>query len=86
MSELPVIKVDNLAIRYESDVILSGINFELAAGEVLSILGVSGAGKSSILRAIAGFVIPHEGSIEVAGTQVSSGSRLQVPTERRGWE
>ena len=84
MSELPVIKVDNLAIRYDSDVILSGINFELAAGEVLSILGVSGAGKSSILRAIAGFVTPHEGIIEVAGTQVSSGSRLQVPTERRG--
>ncbi|MFB0834516.1 ABC transporter ATP-binding protein [Arthrobacter halodurans] len=50
--------------------VLSGIDFEVAAGEVLAILGPSGCGKSTLLRAVAGLDRPSEGEVAIGGTAV----------------
>ncbi len=47
--------------------ILSGISFEVKAGESLALVGASGSGKSTLLGLIAGLDLPSQGSVRVAG-------------------
>ncbi|HET9147882.1 MAG TPA: ATP-binding cassette domain-containing protein, partial [Acetobacteraceae bacterium] len=62
--------------------VLESVNFTVASGEVLAVLGASGSGKTSLLRLIAGFERVDGGSIEIGGEQVS-GLALHVPPEKR---
>ncbi len=61
---------------------VAGVDLELAGGELVAVLGPSGCGKTTLLRLIAGFEAPDEGSIEVDGQEVA-GSGRHVPPERR---
>lgn len=52
--------------------VLRGLSLELAEGEILALLGLSGSGKTTALRLLAGFEAPDRGTIRVAGEDVSS--------------
>jgi putative spermidine/putrescine transport system ATP-binding protein len=67
----PDISVRNLTKRYGDVVAVDGIDLDIEAGEFFTMLGPSGSGKTTTLRMIAGFEIPDEGSIELAGADVS---------------
>jgi putative spermidine/putrescine transport system ATP-binding protein len=67
----PDISVRGLTKRYGDVVAVDGIDLEIAAGEFFTMLGPSGSGKTTTLRMIAGFEIPDEGTIELAGADVS---------------
>jgi len=67
----PVLSVRDLCVRYGEANALSGVSFDLHAGEALAVLGPNGAGKSSLARAISGLVAPAAGTIELDGTDVS---------------
>ena len=58
-------------------------SLDIAAGEFISLLGPSGCGKTTMLRMIAGFIVPSRGSIDMNGQVISSPSYC-VPPERRG--
>jgi putative spermidine/putrescine transport system ATP-binding protein len=60
-----------LSKRYGEVVAVAGIDLEVAAGEFFTMLGPSGSGKTTTLRMIAGFEDPTEGTIELAGEDVS---------------
>lgn len=61
-----VIKVKNLYKKYsENEMILKGINLEIEKGEVISIIGASGGGKSTLLRCLIGLENIDLGTIEV---------------------
>ncbi|MFN7641554.1 MAG: ABC transporter ATP-binding protein [Burkholderiales bacterium] len=79
--------VDGLSITFESDgrrvQVLDGLTFALAGGEIGCLLGSSGCGKTTALRAVAGFVTPDAGAIRIAGRQVSSPAAV-LPPEKRG--
>src|SRR5258708_35362590 len=47
--------------------VFSGLDFEAAAGHALSVVGPSGSGKTSLLRLIAGLLVPASGSIALEG-------------------
>src|SRR5436305_7909549 len=49
---------------------LQGMNLEVAAGEIVCVLGPSGAGKTTLLRVIAGLQLPSAGVVDVLGTDV----------------
>jgi putative spermidine/putrescine transport system ATP-binding protein len=63
--------VRGLTKRYGDVVAVDGIDLDIAAGEFFTMLGPSGSGKTTTLRMIAGFEIPDEGTIELAGEDVS---------------
>jgi putative spermidine/putrescine transport system ATP-binding protein len=67
----PDISVRGLTKRYGDVVAVDGIDLDIAAGEFFTMLGPSGSGKTTTLRMIAGFEIPDDGTIELAGEDVS---------------
>jgi len=61
----------NLTKRYGEVRAVAGIDLEIGRGEFFTLLGPSGSGKTTTLRMIAGFEEPSEGTIELAGKNVS---------------
>ncbi|MBF6350662.1 ABC transporter ATP-binding protein [Nocardia flavorosea] len=58
----PVLRVTGLTVRYGDTVTVRDVHLELRAGETVALVGGSGAGKSTIAKAIAGLVAPSAGS------------------------
>jgi iron(III) transport system ATP-binding protein len=63
--------------------VLRGVDLEVASGGLTAILGASGCGKTTLLRLVAGFDTPDDGTIAIGEHAVSVGGR-GVPPERRG--
>ena len=79
-----VLAVRDLVKRYGEAVAVGGIAFDLHKGEVLTLLGHSGCGKSTTLRMAAGLEEPDGGVITLRGTVVADPARgTFVPAERR---
>lgn len=64
---IPALRVIGLDVPFGSGPGLEDVSFEVARGERLALVGASGAGKSSLLRAIAGTVRPTAGEIRIGG-------------------
>lgn len=67
---------------------VDGINLEIAAGEVVSIIGPSGSGKSTLLGLIGGLDTPTSGSIKIGGIEISEmseGQLTDIRNERLGF-
>jgi len=71
VSVQPVLEVENLTLSYPTEDgpmrAVEGITFSLRQGERLVLLGASGCGKSTILKAVAGFHTPESGAVRVGG-------------------
>jgi len=64
-----LLSVCNLNVTYGSINAVKGVSFDVDQGEIVTLIGVNGAGKSSILRAISG-IIPYKGSISYKGNDL----------------
>ncbi len=67
------VQFSDVGLRYaggDAPPVLSGVSFEVQAGELFVIVGPSGCGKSTLLRLVAGFLEPTEGSVQVRGSAV----------------
>lgn len=60
---LTSLRLDNLTLTRGDRVLFQGLDLELRAGEALALTGANGAGKTSLLRAVAGFIRPDTGQI-----------------------
>jgi fructose transport system ATP-binding protein len=78
MSE-PILKGRGLVKRYGKVTALDHCDFDLMPGEILAVIGDNGAGKSSLIKAVSGAVIPDEGEITLEGRPVS----FKTPIEAR---
>jgi thiamine transport system ATP-binding protein len=63
------LSVSDLSVQYGQNVVLESLDLEVASGERFAVMGPSGSGKSSLIRAIAG-VVPGTGSIAIDGDEV----------------
>ncbi|MFN2319552.1 MAG: ABC transporter ATP-binding protein [Dermatophilaceae bacterium] len=63
--------------------VLRGLDLDVADGHLTAVVGASGCGKTTLLRAIAGFVHPDAGTVAIDGQPVAGGG-IHVPPERRG--
>ncbi len=69
MSEA-ILKIRDLKVNYGGIEAVKGISFDVPAGEIVTLIGANGAGKSSTLRAISGIVKPAGGSIELLSEHI----------------
>ena len=73
-----VLRADNLSKRFVQGaseiVVLSGLSFELHAGEQVAVIGRSGSGKSTLMHILAGLDTPDEGSVWIAGVDMVAAS------------
>ncbi len=67
-----MVSVNNFGISFGDTLILENINFDVNNGEIVTLLGQSGCGKTTILRSIAGLQREHEGNICIGDVCVSS--------------
>lgn len=74
----PAVAVEGLELAFEDRVVLDGVSFEVDPGETLSILGGSGAGKSTILRCILLLTYPDAGRVHVLGRDVLAATHEEV--------
>ena len=70
MSE-EVLQIKDLQISYGGIEAVRGISFNVKAGEVVTLIGANGAGKSSTLRAISGLVKPKAGTVIFEGEDIT---------------
>ncbi|MDR5815534.1 amino acid ABC transporter ATP-binding protein [Caballeronia sp. LZ033] len=68
---MPLIAIDQVTKRFGGNEVLKGIDLNIGAGEVISLIGRSGSGKSTLLRCINGLEGIDGGRIDVAGTRLS---------------
>ena len=66
-----LVEVRDLVVRYGPAVALDGVSLTLGAGERVALVGANGAGKTSLLNAICGVVRPAQGTVRVAGDDVT---------------
>jgi putative spermidine/putrescine transport system ATP-binding protein len=74
----PYLSIESLSISYGATRVLERVSLGVDRGEMIALLGSSGCGKTTLLRAIAGFVVPAEGVIRVGGNDITD-----LPPERR---
>ena len=66
----PMLKIDNIDVYYGAIHALKGISLEVKEGEIVTLIGANGAGKSTTLRTISGLLKPKTGSITFLGQNI----------------
>ena len=87
---MSMLKVENLSVHYGMIQAVRDVSFEVNEGEVVSLIGANGAGKTTILRTLSGLVRPSAGEIQFLGKEIQkmpaqkivAGGLSQVPEGR----
>ena len=74
----PILKGRGLVKRYGKVTALDHCDFDLMPGEILAVIGDNGAGKSSLIKAVSGAVIPDEGQVYLEGKAINFRSPIQA--------
>ena len=91
MAAETLLKVEKLTVNYGAIRALRGISFEVAQGEIITLIGANGAGKSTTLHAISNIIKKNQGAVVFDGKDISSmppdrivsAGLVQVPEGRR---
>src|SRR3954469_24815209 len=70
MLNMSLLELENLSVFYGSIEALRGISLRVDEGEVVTLIGANGAGKSTTLRTISGLIEPKRGTIKFAGQAI----------------
>lgn len=65
-----MLKIENLSVHYGVIQAVRDVNFEVNEGEIVSLIGANGAGKTTILRTISGLIQPSNGKITFEGEEI----------------
>jgi branched-chain amino acid transport system ATP-binding protein len=88
---VPILQVENIHTYYDRVHAVKGISFSVDSGDIITLIGGNGAGKSTTLRTISGLVHPREGRIRFLGDDITHAEShkiveaglLHVPEGRR---
>src|SRR5262245_41680101 len=69
---MPILEVKDLNVHYGAIHALHGVNISVEAGQIVTLIGANGAGKSTTLRAISGMIRPSAGSITFDGRAITA--------------
>ncbi len=73
-----LLEVDNLDVYYGAIHALQGVSFNVEEGEIVTLIGANGAGKSTTLRTISGLLQPRNGSIKFRGKEITTTPAEQI--------
>jgi branched-chain amino acid transport system ATP-binding protein len=75
---MSLLEIENLSVHYGGIEALKGISFTVEKGEIVTLIGANGAGKSTTLKSISGLVSPSGGTIRLNGEQISGLDSQQI--------
>src|SRR5690606_16061704 len=78
-----MLDIRSITLAYGDFPVIENLSLKLEQGEIGCLLGASGCGKTTVLRAIAGFEASHSGEIHLAGECVAGNGRVVAPEARR---
>ncbi len=81
----PVVQIRNLWTRFGRTVIHQDLNLDIYDGEILTIVGGSGTGKTVLLRQMLGLERPSQGCVKVFGEDISAAAPEQLQNMRNHW-
>ncbi len=67
-----MIQLENISKSFKGNAVLKGVNLSLEKGEIMALIGMSGYGKSVLLKCIAGLIKPEEGRIIIDGKDITT--------------
>src|SRR2546425_12887079 len=79
----PIISASNLHVQYGSREVLHGLTFEVRRGETLVVIGGSGSGKSTMLRALVGLERPSSGEVRIKGIDITKAGAREMDEIRK---
>jgi putative spermidine/putrescine transport system ATP-binding protein len=74
----PYLSIESITVSYGATCVLDRVSLGVERGEMIALLGSSGCGKTTLLRSIAGFVLPESGTISIDGKDIT-----RLPPEAR---
>src|SRR4051812_38001835 len=80
----PVLQLSGTTKTYGATRAIGGLSFLAAAGDVIGLIGANGAGKSSLMRILAGVTTPDAGTLEIGGAGIDLGSFSPARARRLG--
>ncbi len=83
MSGPPVLEIRDVSVFFDERAVLSGVSLKLERGGTLALLGVTGAGKSVLLKVILGLIKPDAGEVWVEGHNLTPLSEVELGPYRR---
>ncbi len=78
MDRKTILKVEDLKVNYGAIVALRGINLEVQEGDIVTLIGANGAGKSTTMNSLMGIVSKVSGKVTFDGMDISHGKTLQI--------
>ena len=67
MTNPPLLRLVDITKRFGNTLAFSGVSLQADAGEVFSLVGENRAGKSTLMKVLAGIVAPDQGDVEIRG-------------------
>ncbi len=84
-AEPPLVKVNGFVKRYGRRSAVAGVTLHIRRGEIYGLIGPDGAGKSSLMKSIAGVLSFDAGTVEVFGTSLNSEAAAELVKDRLGF-
>lgn len=79
----PIVRARNLTVRFGDSLVLDDVSLDVYEGEILVVLGVSGCGKTTLLRCLVGLLRPDSGDVWVDGVDIVRAGALEMERVRR---
>ena len=80
---MALLEIENIHKRFGKTEVLKGISFSVDKGEVLSILGSSGGGKTTLLRCINFLETPDTGKMKIGGKEIFNAENKDKVSEKQ---
>ena len=80
-----VIEIEGLWTKFGDHVVHKGVNLTVQGGEILSLVGGSGSGKTTMLRQMLGLETPHQGIVKVFGVRLDQADKKALQALRNRW-
>jgi phospholipid/cholesterol/gamma-HCH transport system ATP-binding protein len=81
----PVIEIRGLWTKFGDHVVHKGVDLTVFAGEILSLVGGSGSGKTTMLRQMLGLETPHQGTVSIFGQRLDTAGKKELQALRNRW-